>query len=331
MGQGSKPDVSAERFSHAQLLELALRVPLQRLHWPALDRLGIEVQVRRDDLAHPALNGNKLYKLWYNLGAAAASGQQTLLSFGGAWSNHIHALAAAGAVYGYRTVGVIRGEPSATPSATLQDAEAAGMQLHFVSRADYRRKQDPQFQRQLQAQFGDFAVLPEGGTNLLGARGCEVIAEATDRQLDYDAICLPCASGGSLAGIAAALAPGRRAYGISVLKGGGGLEEDVATLARKLLYDKGRDRSASANWTLVKGYHGGGYARLSAPLLAFMQRFERDAGLLLDPVYTAKLFWAIEAMALEGHWQRGTRLVAVHTGGLQGRRGYAALKVANTQ
>lgn len=308
-----------ERLQKETLLEKALSVPLQSVNWPAMTKMGIEVIVRRDDLIHRTLSGNKFYKLFFNLRQAMAEKQHRILSFGGAYSNHLHALAAAGKEYGLQTIGVVRGHRPKQLSPTLADAQAWGMELHFVSRQEYQRRNQADYIEALRQRLGDFYAVPEGGANLQGARGCQVIAQATATQLDFDGICLACGTGTTLAGVAAALEAGKTAYGFSVLKGEGQLAEEVAQLQRALTQV---DTPQRANWQLIEGYHGGGYARYPEPLQAFVRRFEDDSGIPLDPVYTAKLFWGMEAEAQKGLWPRGTRLVAVHSGGLQGRRGY---------
>ncbi|ODS23862.1 hypothetical protein AB835_06855 [Candidatus Endobugula sertula] len=333
-----------EAFSDETLMNFALGVPLQRIKWPKLEALGIEVIVRRDDLVHTRLSGNKFYKLFYNLQKAVG---KTLLSFGGAYSNHIHALAAAGNEYGFNTVGIIRGERPKQLSPTLVDALAWGMRLHFVSRKVYQQKESIAFINQLYDQFGDIYIVPEGGANLLGVKGCQAIVKATESRESFDAICLACGTGSTLAGVASALNPDKKAYGISVLKGYDCLSDDVASFMRRVLISQGREDFVAEklklkhkgteegcvgigkqsspeyqNWEVVSRFHGGGYAKLSDELLTFINRFESHASFVIEPVYTAKLFWAIETMACEGLWSRGTRLVAVHSGGLQGRRGF---------
>ena len=281
--------------------------------------------MRRDDLIHPELSGNKFYKLYFNLQQAVEAGHTRVLSFGGAYSNHIHALAAAGKTYGLETVGVIRGPEPAEYSPTLQDAARWGMQLHFVDRSAYRLKDTAAMREQLESELGAAYIVPEGGANLLGARGCAMMAKATQAQLACDALCVAVGTGGTLAGIASALEGEAEAIGIPVVKGDiyreGGLVDEVSSLLGELIEAKGRAEPA-AHWQLLEGYHGGGYGKCTPSLTAFIHRFERDTGVPVEPVYTAKLFRAIEQLALDGYWRRGTRLVAVHTGGLQGRRGF---------
>lgn len=307
----------------ADLRERALAVPLEPVKWPALAERGIEVLVRRDDLVHEQLSGNKFYKLFYNLRAARAAGVSRLVTLGGAYSNHLHALAAAGHLYGFATHGLIRGERPEHLSPTLRDAEAFGMRLHFVSRSAYREGAPAELE-QLRHRWGRFILLPEGGANELGCQGASLMGWALEQQLrgDYNAVCLACGTGSTLAGVSAGLPEGKTALGFSVLKGDGDLGARIALAVRAQASHNG---TKGAAWRLISGYHGGGYGRRLPPALqAFWHRFEAQSGLSLDPVYTLKLFWGVEQQARQGYWPRGSRLVVLHTGGLQGRRGFSA-------
>lgn len=306
--------------SSEELEKVAAKVPLQPVQNKVLAAAGIELLVRRDDLIDPQLSGNKFYKLFFNLCDARAQGFTRLLSFGGAYSNHLYALAVAGKRYGFSTLGVIRGERPAQLSPTLIDVEAYGMQLIFVSRADYRDKSEPEMIAQLQIKYGDFYLIPEGGANLAGARGMQVLGQALEQQLkgDYTAVCIASGTGTSLAGLAAGIDSTKPAVGFSVLKGGGNLGDSVAAT-----YNQLRAHDCAANWRLVSGFHSGGYGKKIPEYLSqFWQEFERDTGILLDPVYTVKMLWGLVSLAQQGYWPRGSRVVAIHSGGLQGRRGF---------
>lgn len=305
-----------------ELFAAALAVPLQRATTRVLAESGIELWVRRDDLLDLQLSGNKFYKLFFNLQLARAGGFKQLLSFGGAYSNHLHALALAAQRYDMTSIGVIRGERPAQLSATLLDAQACGMQLVFVSRAEYDHKIQPAWLNQLQANYGRSYLIPEGGANLAGARGMQLLGQALEQQTqgDYGAVCLAVGTGTSLAGLAAGVERQKPVFGFSVLKGAGDLGATIAACYRQLAIT---DAHRAANWRLISGFHGGGYAKkTSAKLFEFWQCFERETGIPLDPVYTLKMFWAISSLAQQGYWPRGTRLIAIHSGGLQGRRGF---------
>lgn len=319
--------------SDYDFFKLACAVPLQNATTSVLAHYGIELLMRRDDLIDANVSGNKAYKLFYNLRAAREAGHSQLLSFGGAYSNHLHALALAGARYGFATLGVIRGERPKDLSPTLEDAERAGMHLLFISRAEYQRKTLNHLLEAWRNQFGDFYLIPEGGAGLLGARGMSLSGQALEEQLkgDYTAVCVACGTGTSLAGVAAGLvAAGRTdkpALGFSVLKGDGDLGTGIAETYRQLCASKNLVRSGelppAANWRLISGFHAGGYGKKHPPsLFDFWQTFEQETGILLDPVYTLKMVWGIHCLAQQGYWSRGARIVAIHSGGLQGRRGF---------
>lgn len=329
-----------EHLGDSELQQRAAAIILQPAQSAALTAAGIELWVRRDDLIDEQLAGNKFYKLFYNLLAAKAQGYRQLLSFGGAYSNHLHALAAAGQRYGFGTIGIIRGERPPVLSPTMQDAEAWGMRLVFVGRDLYRVLQQPDampapvllsaWKAQLAQEYGAAYWIPEGGSNLYGAKGMQVLGESLQRQLqsDYSAVCIACGTGTSLAGLAAGIDPGKPAIGFSVLKGEGGLGSSVAHTFAQLVgaandHSGRRKRALAGNWRLISGYHAGGYGKKHPDYLyRFWQDFEQETAIALDPVYTLKLFWGITQLAQQGYWRKGSRLVAVHTGGLQGRRGF---------
>ncbi len=314
----------------------ACKVPLHDATTRVLAKAGLQLLVRRDDLIDPQLSGNKAYKLFFNLHEASDGAFRHLLSFGGAYSNHLHALAHAGARFGFKTIGVIRGEEPAELSPTLRDARSAGMELLFISRAEYQRKGEAQLVDDWRKRYGNVYTIPEGGAGIAGAKGMSLVGRALAKQLtgSFDSVCIACGTGTSLAGLAAGLVMAGLgnipALGFSVLKGEGSLGTSVATLYRKLLDAPGfgltnLDDDGGDNWRLISGFHAGGYGkRLPPQLYEFWQAFEHQTGIPLDPVYTLKMMWGIQQLALQNYWPRGTRLVAVHSGGLQGRRGFAA-------
>jgi 1-aminocyclopropane-1-carboxylate deaminase/D-cysteine desulfhydrase-like pyridoxal-dependent ACC family enzyme len=291
---------------------------LQELDEPAARRRGIRLVLLRDDLAHPELPGNKWRKLKYNLIEARARGQHTLLTFGGAFSNHLAAVAAAGRLYGFRTIGVVRGEESLPLNPTLAQAAADGMLLRYLDREAYRHKQEPAFQTNLLQQTGPAYVLPEGGTNELALRGCaELVTELSD-QLAFDALCVACGTGGTLGGFLTALKPQQQAVGVAALKNGGFLQQDIETLL------SAAGQSVAAPWLVQTDYHFGGYAKFSPELLAFIQQFQQHHGVLLDPIYTGKLLYGVLDLLNQDYFAAGSTVVAVHTGGLQAWAGFQA-------
>jgi 1-aminocyclopropane-1-carboxylate deaminase len=288
---------------------LALPSPVVELHDDRLHRRGVRLRLKRDDLIHPDLPGNKWRKLKYNLAAAADQGHDTLLTFGGAYSNHIRATAAAGALFGFATIGVIRGEQRLPPNPVLAAAEADGMRLWYVDRATYRVKDEPASLQELRRRWGRFYLLPEGGSNEFAVLGCaELAAEIADQVPECDLVCCPVGTGGTLAGIAAGLRSGRRAIGFAVLKGADFLIQDVGHLQRQTF---GAD---SGNWHVELDYHFGGYARRNGRLDTFVADFAERHAVVLDWVYVAKMMSGIFASVSSGRIPAGSTIVAVITG-----------------
>ncbi len=301
----------AGRGSTAGVLMPTPAIPLQALHDLLLQRMGLRVSVLRLDLTHPLISGNKWFKLKHNLQQARAAGHDVLLSFGGTYSNHIHALAAAGQAFGFRTIGVIRGERPPQLSATLRFAEAQGMQLHFVSREQYRQKNSPELRAELAALYGEAYWLPEGGSNALAVEGCAEIAALIPA--DVDVVACACGTGGTLAGLASGLAGRAEVLGVAVLKGADFLHDEV----RRLL--AAANRPDPQNWRLLLDAHWGGYGRAPEALLAFIRQFEQQHGLPLEQVYTGKLFAAVWRLIEDGQFAPGRHVMLIHSGGLQGR------------
>ena len=281
----------------------------------------IQVVIKRDDLLQPTGDhrycGNKVRKLQYNLAAAKAQGYQQLLTFGGAYSNHIAAVARAGKRYGFKTIGIIRGEAHSPLNPTLADAVKDGMQLAYLDRTSYRKKQDVEIIARFKQQFGDFYLIPEGGTNTLALKGCAEIVTELATQLDYfpDFICAACGTGGTLAGIIQACAGRGQVLGVSALKG-----DFMGQEIRKLL---GKDFPYQ-NWSVRTDYHFGGYAKFPWELRRFVEDFQKEYGILLDPIYTSKLFYGLLDLIQQDFFPIGSNIVVVHSGGLQGWKGIDA-------
>lgn len=281
------------------------------------------VSLLRLDLDDALAPGNKRYKLNGYVAQAAASGADTLVSFGGAWSNHLHALAAVGASHGLRTVGVVRCEPHEASSATLADARAWGMEVLPVGRQAYRKRHSADFLRQLKARFPTCLLVPEGGASVTGAAGCSAIAQQL-LSLPHQArrIVLPVGTGTTLAGLVAALPDHYEVLGISALKGAVDIDDSVRELLQRL------GAQNTARWKILHSHHCGGFARVSDELKQFIASFESVQGIHLDPVYTAKMLFALANGQRSGQWGSQVPTIAIHTGGLQGRRGYAWLDCA---
>ncbi|QVQ51098.1 pyridoxal-phosphate dependent enzyme [Spiractinospora alimapuensis] len=287
--------------------EFPVRVPspLHEVVDERLTRRGVRLLLKREDLINPEIPGNKWRKLHPNLTAARAAGQDTLLTFGGAYSNHVRAVAAAGHHFDFGTIGVIRGEEHHPLNPSLSSAVAHGMRLAYMDRTTYRRKHQPDVVARLREEHGDFFLIPEGGSNAAAVHGCADVAREITEPVDV--VCCPVGTGATLAGIAAGLPPDVRALGFPVLKGG----EHLATEVRRLQSEAGLETD---NWHLEPDFHFGGYAKRPAELEAFIQDFHTRHGLRLDFVYTAKTMAGLFTLAADGRIPAGSRVVAVVTG-----------------
>ncbi|WP_456377599.1 1-aminocyclopropane-1-carboxylate deaminase/D-cysteine desulfhydrase [Lutibacter sp.] len=287
---------------------------IQQIYFSEIQDKGISLFVKREDELHPFISGNKYRKLKYNLVEAANQNKKTLVTFGGAYSNHIAATAAAGFEHNFKTIGVIRGDELATnleevlqTNPTLKFASAHGMQFHFVSRSAYRNKTNPKFIVELENKFGDFYLVPEGGTNNFAVKGCEEILTNEDNQYNY--ICSAVGTGGTISGIINSLKEHQIVIGFPALKGNF-LQKEIEK------YVVGND-----NWSLNTTYHFGGYAKISEELITFINKFKRETKIPLDPVYTGKVLFGIVDLIKKDYFKKGTKILAIHTGGLQGIEG----------
>ncbi len=286
---------------------------LQKLEDPFLAGSGLTIYVKRDDLIHPQISGNKWRKLKYNLVKAREEGYDTLLTFGGAFSNHILATAAAGREYNFKTIGIIRGEKHAELNDTLENSVALGMQLFYTDRDSYRRKDTPAFIEKLKAAHGSFYLIPEGGSNALAVKGCSEIP--VEIEIPYDYICCACGTGATLAGLILGSQPLKKAFGFSSLKGGGFLSDDVQNFLDEL------SPGTQVEWEIIQDYHFGGYAKTTEELFRFADGFTERTNIPLDYVYNAKMFSGIYDMIAKGSFKPGETIVAIHTGGIQGNSG----------
>jgi 1-aminocyclopropane-1-carboxylate deaminase len=321
--------------------------PLQIVPIDFVSGRNIRLFLKRDDLLHnyfqkilfrdsiftPSVSGNKFRKMKYNLLYMEKMAINRLLTVGGAFSNHIHATAAAGKLFGIETIGVIRGERMETLSPTLRFAEACGMSLRFVSRADYRDKE--LLMNTLKAQISDFYYLPEGGTNALAMRGTAEIVGEIEQQLNGiapDFICTPCGTGGTIAGIISATTHSTRVLGFSALKGNF-LQKEVTNLLeirKNDIYTEGslleiseeEKTNKNNNWSINTDFHFGGYARWTPELIDFINDFKHKNDIPLDPIYTGKMMFGIYKLIEAGYFPENSTIVAVHTGGLQGIEGF---------
>ncbi|TVZ21172.1 1-aminocyclopropane-1-carboxylate deaminase [Dokdonia sp. Hel_I_63] len=274
---------------------------------------GYSLSIKREDLLHPTVSGNKFRKLKYNLIQAREDGFETLLTFGGAYSNHIAATAAAGQLEGFKTIGVIRGEELGVNLAktlesnpTLAFAYESGMKFHFISRQEYREKDEVRFRESITKTFNNPFIIPEGGTNELAIKGCEEIL--TDNDTDFDYICCPIGTAGTISGIINSLKPHQKVLGFPALKGG-------------WVADEVRKYAKNEQWEIIADYHFGGYAKVNGDLVSFINEFHAEHKVLLDPIYTGKMLYGISELMKGGYFRENSRILAVHTGGLQGIAG----------
>ena len=270
--------------------------------------LSRPIDILRLDNLHPTISGNKWYKLKYNLVESEKLKADSIVSFGGAFSNHLHALAYAGQLFNIKTIGIVRGEEVANP--TLNDCKKWGMELHFVSRVDYKRRTEIDFLEKLQNQFPNAYIIPEGGDNELGEKGCTEILTA-DSLKQYDVICCSIGTGATIKGIAQAFQnkdnlPDKQVWGFAPLK-------NVITLQETL-------RANIPQLTYIDDYHFGGFGKVTNKLLQFQQDFAQQHSIALDKIYTAKMFYGMQKKLTEDNAHQDKKILAIHTGGLQGNR-----------
>lgn len=274
-----------------------------------LNTKNVSLSIRREDLIHPFISGNKFRKLKYNLLKAKAENKETLLTFGGAFSNHIAAAAFAGNENGFKIIGIIRGdelESKISENPTLHFAQKCGMKFKFVSREDYRHKTEPYFLENLKKEFGDFYLVPEGGTNEFAIKGCEEVLTIADA--DYDFICCSVGTGGTISGIIRSILPHQKVLGFPALKGDF-LKEEI----RKFVKNQ--------NWELITAYHFGGYAKVNPELITFINQFYEENKVPLDPIYTGKMVFGVIDMIQNNYFPENSKILLIHTGGIQGNQG----------
>lgn len=296
------------------------RAPLEHLNFDWLTQAHIEVAILRLDQIDPLISGNKWFKLTEHLKAADLAGAKGIISLGGAHSNHLHALAAAGKRFGFPTVGLLRGHPQDTP--TVQDLQAFGMALHWLGYGGYRARHEPGFWQPWQARYPDLQPVPEGGGGLPGARGCMPLKTMVSEQLnalgwnDYHGWWLACGTGTTLAGLVLAEAGEHPVYGALAVPD----DHGVAQQLQRIVQEAGL---VGATYELIDASRGG-FAKVDPLLLEFIERSEQASGIPLEPLYTGKALLALKQQVEAGRFARGTRLIFIHTGGLQGRRGFTS-------
>lgn len=283
----------------------------QKISLSILKEKGVELYIKREDKIHEFVSGNKFRKLKYNVEKAKEEQKETLLTFGGAYSNHIVATAVAGNLSGFKTIGVIRGDELAVnfekviaENPTLKVAYENGMQFEFVSREQYRRKQDSVFIDNLKKQYGNFYLVPEGGTNELAIKGCEEILTEEDEKFNY--ICTAVGTGGTISGLIKSVKKHQKVLGFPALKGDF-LFEDIQKMTGDFI-----------NWKLINKYHFGGYGKYNEELIRFINKFYKQTQVPIDPIYTGKMFFGLLDLIQNDFFPEHTKILAIHTGGLQG-------------
>ena len=267
---------------------------------------GFEIFLKREDLLHSTVSGNKFRKLKYNLLQAQKEGHKTLLTFGGPFSNHLAATAAAAKISGLKSIGVVRGKEVRNLNPTLEFCQGQGMTLYPISRSDYRQKHLPEMMTQLKNKFGVFYPLLEGGTNLLAVKGCKEILSEGDAS--FDLIACSIGTGGTLAGLIESVLPHQKVMGFSALRNQK-LELEISKL------------TSNQNWSINHDYSFGGYAKVSHSLIEFINTFNKNFKTPLDPIYTGKLLFGIFDLIKNKKWSSGKKILIIHTGGLQGIKG----------
>lgn len=277
--------------------------PIIEISDSLLSDASVRLFIKREDLNHPFVSGNKWWKLKYNLEDARQLGKKTLLTFGGAFSNHIYSTAAAANELNMKSIGVIRGEERSPLNPVLDFAQCNGMSLHYISRETYRNKSEASFINQLKDKFGDFYLIPEGGSNALAVKG--VVEFSNTLNIEYDYLCCPVGTGGTLAGLVKGLKGQKRILGFSSLKDGVFLKEEVINLG-----------ASFEAWKILADYHFGGYAKSTSELLTFLNNFKTRHEVQLEFIYTGKMMYGIYDLVQKGFFEKGSRLLAIHTGGI---------------
>lgn len=287
--------------------------PIQEIKNELLEKHQVRLLVKREDLIHPLIKGNKWYKLKYNLENAHKQGFKKILTFGGAFSNHIYAIASAGHLFGFQTVGIIRGEEHIPLNPILSHAVSCGMEISYLDRATYRNKNEAEVINLLKEKFGNFYLVPEGGTNPLAVKGTKEILQSID--IKYDYVCCACGTGGTLAGLVAGVSDNIQKIGFSVLKGDF-LQKDIENLLQGAIKQKIILDKPYLNWQVNNDYHFGGYAKATTALQDFVQDFSQKYQIPIEPIYTGKLFYGIFDLVSRGFFPKNSIILAIHSGGV---------------
>jgi 1-aminocyclopropane-1-carboxylate deaminase len=295
---------------------------LERIFHPLFEKHQLIVSIKRDDAIHPIISGNKWRKLKFNLHYAKTQELSGVISFGGSFSNHIHALAFACQQQGLKSIGIIRGETEYANNFTLSMAQRWAMELQFIDRKTYRLRENANYLAALQNKYPNYLLVPEGGSNTLALDGVGEIITELNRQCEFDTLLTPVGSGGTLAGLIQADNNQHQLLGISVLKQEGYLNEQVQSLLR--------NHQQYTNWKILSEFHRGGYAKFSKEDAEKILCFNQQTGFVFEPVYSGKMILAFLDLIEQGYFSQGQRIVLLHTGGLQGIGGMVERKILNT-
>ena len=294
-----------------------IKIKNQLVLLPNIEQFDVSLFIKREDQIHPFISGNKYRKLKYNILEAQNKKKKILLTFGGAFSNHISAVAFVGKEYGFKTIGIIRGDElgkdidaTLQQNITLQTAKYHKMQFKFVTRSNYRLKHALEFIEDLKNEFGDFYLMPEGGTNLHAVKGCEEILKPSDK--DFDVICCSIGTGGTISGLINSAKAHQKVLGFPALKGDF-LQKEINKYTIQ-----------NENWSLINDYHFGGFGKVNEELVSFINDFKKETTIPLDPIYTGKMMFGVVDLIKSGFFKKGTKILAIHTGGLQGIKGINA-------
>ena len=316
---------------------MTLPSPLQTIDHPLFDLHKLTVMIKRDDLIHPIISGNKWRKLKYNIDQAKVQGKKGLISFGGAYSNHIHALAFACYQQRLPCIGIIRGESHYANNFTLRWAQHWQMKLTYVDRNTYRRRADSDYLALLQAQYPEYLIIPEGGSNSLAIPGVSEIIDELNQQTVFETLLTPVGSGGTLAGLISADNNQHQLLGVAVLKQGKETDgdkvdikpNDYLTNQVSTLLPKAAQQFD--NWQVLPDFHRGGYAKFSVEDSQRIIAFNQETGINFEPVYSGKMLLALMDLIKQGYFAQYHRIVLLHTGGLQGLGGLSERKRINAQ
>jgi 1-aminocyclopropane-1-carboxylate deaminase len=295
-------------------------IEVQSIFSDSFKSKSIQLDVALLDSIHPLFGGNKWFKLKYNIEEAKRRNAKAIVTFGGAYSNHIYATAAACQAFEMPCIGLIRGEYSDINNTTLSKAKAFGMQIDFLSRMDYAEKETELFEYELHEKYGNIYIIPEGGANFFGINGCMEILK--NLKHDYDTIAVSCGTATTLTGIVLSAQPNQKILGFAPMKGGIYLKETVQYNLNNFLGSKVAAEELMRNVTIIDDYHFGGFAKVNDDLRKEKLKLEQLFGFELDYVYTAKMFYGLLDMIEKGGLQSNQKILAIHTGGLQGNAGF---------